>query len=445
MLRDRTLNVALLLLVIMVVLPGGELQSQQKMDGFTLDRAREILHDAYDGVKKHYYDPKYHGLDINARFHEYDEKIKNAPNLSAAFGLVAGFLDGLNDSHTFFEPPARPYRVDYGFRIPIFGDNCFITQVRPGTDAENKLHKGDRIITYNSYNVNRADLWKMNYYFNGLAQQKASLLDVFSPEGQEEKLTVDAKVRELKRVLDFTGSDGGTDIWDTVREGENYDHLVRQRYYEFENVGVMVWKMPDFLIDEEGVDHLMGLARKHKALVLDLRGNPGGYIIRLERMLGSVFDHDIKVADRVGRKELKPEMAKTRGSNVFSGKLIVLVDSDSASAAELFARVIQLEKRGTIVGDRSSGSVMEALRYGYAQGTDTKIFYSFSITEADLIMKDGKSLEHAGVTPDETIIPTAKDLEMGKDPALARAMELAGMNIEPAAAGKLFPFEWLPN
>jgi carboxyl-terminal processing protease len=162
-------------------------------------------------------------------------------------------------------------------------------------------------------------------------------------------------------------------------------------------------------------------------------------------MLGNVFDHDVKIADRVGRKEMKPEFAKTRGKDSFNGKLIVLVDSVSASAAELFPRVIQLEHRGTVIGDRSAGAVMESRRYSESQGADTKIFYGFSITEADLIMKDGKSLEHTGVTPDEIVIPTSKDLAAGSDPVLAHAAELAGLKIDPVAAGKMFPFEWLPN
>jgi len=89
--------------------------------------------------------------------------------------------------------------------------------------------------------------------------------------------------------------------------------------------------------------------------------------------------------------------------------------------------------------------VMESLGYSGSQGADVKIFYSFSITEADLIMKDGKSLEHTGVTPDEIVIPTAQDLAAGRDPALARAAQMAGLNLDPSAAGKLFPFEWLPN
>jgi C-terminal processing protease CtpA/Prc len=117
----------------------------------------------------------------------------------------------------------------------------------------------------------------------------------------------------------------------------------------------------------------------------------------------------------------------------------------SASAAELFAREIQLENRGIILGDRSAGDVMEAQIYRFSQGTEyAQIWYAFFITEADLVMKDGKSLEHVGVTPDEIVLPTAKDLAAGRDPVLAHAAELAGLKLDPDAAGKLFPFEWLP-
>jgi C-terminal processing protease CtpA/Prc len=207
---------------------------------------------------------------------------------------------------------------------------------------------------------------------------------------------------------------------------------------------VMFWKMPEFDLNDNDVDHLFGIAKKHKALILDMRQDPGGAVLTLERMLGNVFDHDVKISDRVGRKELKPQLAKTRGKDTYNGKIIVLVDSGSASAAELFARVIQLENRGTVIGDHSSGSVMESRRYGESQGADTKIFYSFSITDADLIMKDGKSLEHSGVTPDEIVLPTARDLADSKDPVLARAAELAGIHLDPVQAGKMFPYEWLP-
>ena len=441
--RLRWSNLIISAFVFLALFPVLPLFSQQKMDAINRDRAIGILRDAYDNVKKHYYDAKYHGLDIDARYHEYDGKIRSANSLGQAFGIVAGYLDGLKDSHTFFDPPSRPFHIDYGYRLQMYGDDCFITTVRPGTDAENKVHPGDQILTLNTYGVNRGDLSNMEYYFNRLSPQQASKLELRDPAGQERTIMVDAKVRQLKRVMDLTGADGGNDFNDLVREMEHEAHAVRQRLIEMGDV--MIWNMPEFDLDDQEVDRIFGVARKHKALVLDLRGNRGGAVVTLERMVSDVFDHEVKIADRIGRKELKPQIAKAHGGDKFTGKIVVLVDSRSASAAELFARVMQLEQRGTVVGDKSAGAVMEALHYSGSQGADTKIFYSFSITDADLIMKDGKSLEHVGVIPDEIMLPTAKDLAAGRDPVLSRAVEIAGAHIDPAAAGKLFPIEWLPN
>jgi C-terminal processing protease CtpA/Prc len=409
------------------------------MNSLDMDRARGMLRDARDAVKKYYYDPKYHGVDLDARYQQYDERIKTAPSLNDGLRMVAAFLSGLKDSHTFFDPPMRPYRLDTGFRMELFGDNAFISRVRPGTDAESKVHPGDQILGYDTYSVNRVDFHDLSYTFGNLMPQPKTQLDLRDPDGNVRQVMVDSKIQQGKKTLDFTG---GTDIWQYIRAEENEDHVVRQRYEEMGDI--IIWKMPEFFLEDEAVDHMFGIVRKHKTLILDLRGDPGGAAVTLERMIGNVFDHDVKIADRIGRKELKPALAKTVGERAFTGKIIVLVDSESASAAELFARVMQLENRGTVLGDRSSGSVMEARGYGYSQGVDTIITYGFSVTEADLIMKDGKSLEHVGVTPDEIVIPTGRDLATGQDPVLARAVEIAGGKLDPAQAGKLFPFEWMP-
>src|SRR5205085_9599338 len=104
---------------------------------------------------------------------------------------------------------------------------------------------------------------------------------------------------------------------------------------------VLIWKLREFGLTESRVDEMMSKARKHGALIIDLRGNHGGYVKTLQRMLGYVFDHDVKVGDVKRRKETKPLVAKTRGDKAFKGRLVVLVDSESASAAEMFARVVQ--------------------------------------------------------------------------------------------------------
>lgn len=417
-------------------------QDDNKWDNFKIDRSRGILRDAYDAVKKHYYDPKYHGIDLDARYHEFDEKVRNAGSLGRAFGMVAAFLDELKDSHTFFRPPTRPYRLDYGYRMQIFGENCFVTRVRPGTDAVGKIHPGDEIIHFNNFGVSRQNMWKMTYFFNSLSPQTASLVEIVNSDGKVDKLKIDAKMVQLKRVMDISRGSDSDDIWQLIRQEENWDHFVRQRFVEKD--GVMAWKMPQFDLADSEVDRMFGKVRNNKTLILDLRENHGGAVTTLNRIVGNLFDHDVKIGDRVGRKESKPQMAKTRGGNAFTGKLIVLIDSESASASELLARLVQLEHRGTVIGDRSAGAVMEARHYPYEQGADVKFFYGFSVTEADLIMTDGKSLEHVGVAPDERSLPMGQDIASGADPVLAHAFELAGLTITPAEAGKLFPFEWEP-
>ncbi len=420
------------------VSPGQ--QPSSPVDRLNIDRARQMLRDARDELKKHYYDPKFHGLDLDARYKEYDAAIAGATSVAQSFSIVASFLDGLNDSHTFFRPPARAYRVDYGFRIQMYGDKPLIARVRPGTDAESKVMPGDEVLAWNGVHIQRGSLWKIEYLYNSLAPQKTSMLSLRDPSGQTRDVMVEPYIHQLKRRLDISGSGGDVDLWQLLRDEENYDQLLRQRFVESE--GAMIWKMPEFDMTDEEVDRAFAIAHKHPALVLDLRGNPGGLIVTLERMVANVFDHDVKIADRIGRKELKPQLAKTKGSGAYTGRLIVLVDSGSASAAELFARVIQLEKRGVVIGDVSSGSVMESRGYAESQGVDTKIFYSFSITDADLIMKDGKSLEHSGVVPDELVVPTPLDVAKGRDPALARAAEIAGVKLNAVMAGRMFPFEW---
>ena len=62
--------------------------------------------------------------------------------------------------------------------------------------------------------------------------------------------------------------------------------------------------------------------------------------------------------------------------------------------------------------------------------------------DADIIMTDGKSLEHFGVVPDELRLPTAQDMAAKRDPVLAYAVSLLGGKITPAEAGALFPLEW---
>ena len=416
-------------------------RARQGVSGYDRDRWSNALRIIRDDIKKNYYDPTFRGKDLDAHFKAAEEKMKQAQSLGQLFGIIAQALLDFDDSHLFFVPPARSSRYDYGWRMQMIGDRCFVTAVKPGSDAEAKgLKPGDEIVGIDGYQPTRDNHWKMQYAYYSLRPQPGVRLVVNGPDGRERQVDAMTKITQGKRVMDLTGQD----INDYVRDVEDDERERREgsRAVEF-GEDLLVWKLKEFALSEGEVDEAMSKVRRHKALVLDLRGNGGGAERTLLRMLGSVFDHDVKVGDIQRRKEARAVVAKTRGGDdVFKGDLVVLVDSQSGSAAELFARVVQLEKRGTVLGDRSAGAVMRARFYPHESGVDVVAPYGASVTDADILMADGKSLEHVGVTPDRVLLPTAADLAAGRDPVLAAAAALVGTKLEADKAGALFPLKW---
>ena len=434
-------NAATLIGVIALLLIGNSIARSQEntpqhLSGLDRDNARSMMDIIASDVKKYYYDPKFHGVDWDARVKEAKTRIDKSPSLNAALAHIAGALDALDDSHTFFVPPARPYRHDDGFQMQMFGERCFVIRVRPQSDAESKgLKPGDEVLAVNGFAPTRDIFWKMTYVNKILRPQPSTRLDVRTPSGSQHAVEVTAKMESKgMQVKDIRDS-----INDLVREGEDSYLLRRPRWVEVGDL--IIIKIPAFNFSEIEAGDLIGKARKHKALILDLRSNGGGAEDSLKALLGLVLDHDITIGDRVRRGDRKTLVAKSH-HNGFGGSLSVLVDSNSASASELFARIIQIEKRGSVLGDKTAGSVMEAKHYSYHTGFNVVAFFGASITEANLIMTDGNSLEHVGVIPDQLVLPSADDLASGRDPVITRAAEAFGFKVTPEEAGKFFPYQW---
>lgn len=405
----------------------------QDMTKLERGQAQDMLQVVAGDVRKHYYDPTFHGVDWDATIAKAKENIDKASSMNIALSYVAAAVERLNDSHTNFYPPERMHRFYYGWRYQMIGDRCYITQIRPGTDADAKgIRPGDEILTINGFLPDRNNFWKMQYVLETLRPQSSlKLLLQVPPNGKSREVEVSADVRLRKRATDLS--------YVPMREWEEEARQMRARIAEIGDLSIL--KIPSFFFSNLEIAEMIGKTRKHSSLILDLRGDPGGSEETLKYLVGALFDKDTKIADRVMRKGNKPLEAKPQ-HNVFTGRLMVLVDSESASAAELLARVVQLEKRGIVLGDRSSGSVMESKYHSNKWGGNLALFYGESISEANLIMSDGQSLEHIGVIPDQLIVPTGDDLVHGRDPVLARAAELAGVKLSPENAGKMFPYEW---
>ena len=429
----------LLLAVMAIPLIAASLALAQEMRDTDRTRGRTMLRVIKKELQNRYYDPTFHGLDLEARFLKAEQDVAQATSVGHMFGIIAQAVIDLGDSHTRFVPPGRTADFEYGWRLRVIGETPYVLAVKPGSDAEAKgLKAGDTLLSIDGNQPTRQNTGMFKYRYYLVRPVPAMKLVVQSPGGPPRQIDVETKIEMGKRFMDLTD---GEDLWDILRQAEN--GTVKHRFADAADQNVFIWNIPSFMSSESEFKRMAGRLPKYKSVVLDLRGNSGGYVDSLTCLLGFFFDHDVTVAQPRGRgKSLKPMVAKTQGPKVFTGKVVVIVDSDSGSAAELFARVIQLEKRGVVIGDRTAGAVMQSRVYTRQTAGEYVVLYGISITETDLIMADGKSLENEGVAPDEIALPTGADLAAGRDPVLARAVLLVGGLLPPAEAGRLFPYTW---
>lgn len=420
--------------LVAVLVAAGHSQLYSKSDR---ELADAMLQNVADDVRKHYYDPKFHGVDWDARVQQAKAKIQVATSLNVAMSESANLLASLNDSHTYFFPPPLSHVHDYGFQIEMIGPHCYVVRVRHGSDAEKKgLKPGDEIQAINENPISRQNFAKLIYVLNVLRPQTSLRLALADDAGHPRQMEVTTSFK-LSPVNEYFMQQGSNFI---RRDAQDEQRLLRARYFE-KGKDLLVVKIPAFAFSQSEVENIIAKMRSHQSVIVDLRGNTGGYALTLEYLLGGVFENDLKIYDRVERESTKPISAKGRHQNAFTGRLVVLVDSESASASEAFARVIQLEKRGMVVGDRSSGRVMEAKHYRHQIDVRSAFSYGVSITEADMVMTDGASLEHLGVGPDAVVLPTPADVAKNRDPVLTKAAELLGMQISAEEAGKILPYE----
>lgn len=312
-------HTALILLLTLVLLSITVVTSSgQKTSKLEIEQWREVLRNVKRELKENYYDPRFHGMDIEARFKLADEKMQNAESLGQLVGIVAQVLLDLNDTHTFFIPPYNTSRVEYGWRLKPVGLDCYVGAVRPGSDAEAKgLRPGDKVLSIDGRPLDRTKVWLANYLYNTLRPQPATTLVIEKPDRQQQQLVIQAKVREGSTIVTYHDHLE----MDLARE-EEY-RLNRHRFHELSDE-VLIWKMPQFDLSEDGLAEKFGKLKNRKTLILDLRGNHGGYVSTLQHFAGYFFGSDIKLADRRGRKELEPMVAKSKKENAFKGQLIVL-------------------------------------------------------------------------------------------------------------------------
>jgi C-terminal processing protease CtpA/Prc len=435
-------KVLLFLLLISSVVMSGLKPAYSQDARFNRSYGNGMLKGIKSDIKKYYFDPSFGGHDLEAQFKKAENKIAQAESLSQILAIIAQCLIEFDDSHTYFLAPSRPLTVKYGWKIEMVGDKCLVVAVKPGSDADKQgIKPGDEVLKLDGFRPTRDILWKMMYSYYQINPRSQTQFLLKTPDGQSRQVSVKADIKTEKRVIDLTNE---SDYWSEYRKAENEAQLQRHRWVELgEAKDLLIWKLPEFDLENEQISTVMKKARDKKALILDLRDNPGGTVDCLLELAGYFFDSEtiaFNLTKRDGKEAVK---IKPHGDRIFKGKTVILINSKSASAAELLAKMLQLTQKAIVIGDRSSGGVMQSRVYIHELGTESKVIpYGASITNADIIMNDGKSIERVGVIPDELLLPTPQNLADNHDPVLARAAQLVGFQISDATAGKYFPIEW---
>ena len=154
-------------------------------------------------------------------------------------------------------------------------------------------------------------------------------------------------------------------------------------------------------------------------LILDLRGNPGGFLDSAVSIASWFIPKGELVVEEYYGEDKKTISHRSRGFSIGrSFEMIALVDLGSASASEIVAGALQDHKIVKLVGEATfgKGSVQELVPIT----ADTML----KITVAEWHTPNGSSISKEGLTPDVAVEFTRDDFEKGKDPQMEKAIEM---------------------
>jgi C-terminal processing protease CtpA/Prc len=381
-------------------------------------RAKQILKIVIGDIEKNYYDPTLKGKDLRGMQAKANDMIDAAPTVGQVYSVIYGLVDSLEDSHTRFLPPNRTVRPVFGFDAKPYGDEVRIYRIKKGGPAEQAgLKVGDRIVQINGFDVERKSYDEMNIFFRIL--QPVRELEILVLRGKEapKKFVVPAQVKPAQIVWENTS----TNLYDLLMEYENVSDERESRFRPAEgNSGIGYLWLKTFTVEPESAANLASLAGKARALVIDLRGNRGGRRDTLIAFSNKFIAAPDVMGEEIGRKKTeKLELSPARGA--YNVPMAILVDSQTSSSAEFFAKHFQRTKKAIVIGDTTAGRAVWSRFWGERIGVERFVPFGVQISVARMVFPDGDEIEGKGVIPDQKCVPTEADLVEGDDICYAMA------------------------
>lgn len=279
-----------------------------------------------------------------------------------------------------------------------------VVRVIPGSPAKRSgILAGDLVLAVDGRSTSNVSI-----------DQAADLLQ--GPEGSMTELLVETpgqvprRVRVVRRRIDVPSIEEARIL--EPASGVAYLKLTSFQKTTGRDLDLTLWNL-----------HKLGM----RSLIIDLRGNPGGLLSMAVEVADRFLDQGVIVTTR-GRNIAEDVTYSAHQAGTWHVPLVVLIDGQSASAAEIFAGAIRDHGRGTIVGTTS-----------YGKGSVQGIFplkasdSGLRLTTSRFYRPSGHPYNHAGVQPDVVVRyvarPAGENGELAEpqepDPMLAAALQVA--------------------
>jgi len=326
-------------------------------------------------------------------------------------GAIKGMVNSFEDPATVFLDPEETkkfnesisgkYFEGIGAELGYSNGSVIVVSPLEGSPAkEAGIRAGDYILKIDDYELTSNDtVYDAVAKIRGDAGTKVTLTVLH--KGDDEPVSIEIVRREItvsSMQLDFVG------------ENKDIAHLKVNRFTE---TSLAEWER----LWDSKVDEIVKAGSKK--MILDLRGNPGGFFDAAVYAGDEFIDEGKIIAkERDGSGNIK-EFPSSKGGKLVDIEVVVLVDEGSASASEILAGSLQQNGRAKIVGMPTYGKGTAQTVLDLADGS------SLHITILKWLLPDGQNIDHDNsIKPDIEVDLTNEDFKAGVDPQLNKAIEI---------------------
>jgi carboxyl-terminal processing protease len=323
------------------------------------------------------------------------------------YGAISGAVSSLGDPYTtFFDPQAyQDFSTQLsgnfqGIGAQMAEENSLPTVVSTLKDSpasKSGLFAGDEIIKINGQDDTTLSLDDVVGKIRGPAGTQVTLT-IFRPSANKQiDFTITRQEIDIKTVLYSVK---------TLPNGKKVEDITITEFGDSTTT--------DFAPAAQDA-----INNKVSGIVLDLRGNPGGYLNSAVAIGSYWLPKGQLIVTEAHADGTSIPYYSAGGDTLNAIPTVVLIDGGSASAAEILSGALHDHGIAKLVGEKSfgKGSVQQLITDGLPAGTALKV------TIAKWLTPNGQNLNHNGLDPDVIVPITQQQVQANQDPQMDKALQ----------------------